>query len=121
MLVTLQKDYIPLPYEEGTVENINRTATAELSDSAGTGGGIHLRPGEKFVFNSQLYARSNYPGMKLALVASAGGSGGGVDPEDIATDDEVEDLIDDVYGNDTSEAGAGEDTVSGDGADLDGL
>lgn len=99
MIVTLTKDFIALPYDEGTLENTNRTATAELADSPNASGGITLHPGEKFVFNSQLYARSAFAGVKLALIASAGGSGGGVDDDDIATDAEVDDLINDVYGN----------------------
>lgn len=82
MLVTITNEYSALPYTSGTVENLNRTAVAELSDTADDSGGIILRPGEKFIFNSQLYARSRYAGMTLAVVQSSGGSGGGGDDED---------------------------------------
>ena len=43
-------------------------------------------------------------------------------PEDteIATDEEVKDVIDDIFGPETEEAAAGEDETSGDGENLDG-
>ena len=121
MLVTLTKTYTALPYEEGTVENLNKTATAELSDTSDETGGLTLRPGEKLFFNKTLYARSAYPGTKLAVISSSGGgSGGDMPEEDIATDQEVEDMLDNVFPVDeTAEAGAGEDTVSGGGPSLD--
>ena len=42
-------------------------------------------------------------------------------PEDteIATDEEVKDVIDDIFGPETQEAGAGEGEAEGGGADLD--
>ena len=99
MLMTLTKQYAALPYEAGTVENLNKTATAELSDSSDDVGGITLGPGEKFIFNRQLYARTKYEGMKLAIVESAGGTDrGGEPPEDeIATDEEVDEVLDEYF------------------------
>ena len=43
-------------------------------------------------------------------------------PEDteIATDEEVKDVIDDIFGPETEEAAAGEDETAGDGENLDG-
>ena len=121
MLVTLKKTYAVLPYDGGTVENTNRTATAEISDTADDTPGLTLRPGEKLFFNKPIYARSAYPGVKLVVISSSGGGGGGEVPEDeIATDQEVEDMLDNVFPVDeTAEAGAGEDTVSGGGPSLD--
>ena len=122
MLVTLKKTYAVLPYDGGTVENTNRTATAEISDTADDTPGLTLRPGEKLFFNKPIYARSTYPGVKLVVISSSGGGGGGGDvpEEDIATDQEVEDMLDDVFPVDeTAEAGAGEDSVEGDGPSLD--
>ena len=121
MLMTLTKQYAALPYEAGTVENLNKTATAELSDSADDIGGITLEPGEKFVFNRQLYARTRYEGMKLAIVESAGGTDkGGSTPEDeIATDKEVDDVLDQYFPGDVGNtAGAGGGTTDGDGPSL---
>ena len=122
MLVTLKKTYTVLPYDGGTVENKIRTATAEISDTADDTPGLTLGPGEKLFFNKPIYARSTYPGVKLAVISSSGGGGGGGEvPEDeIATDQEVEDMLDNVFPVDeTAEAGAGEDTVEGDGPSLD--
>ncbi len=122
MLVTLTKTYTALPFDAGTVENLNRTATAEISDTSDETGGLTLRPGEKLFFNKVIYARAAYPGAKLAVISSSGGGGsGGEVPEDeIATDQEVEDMLDDVFPVDeTAEAGAGEDSVEGDGPSLD--
>ena len=122
MLVTLTKNYAALPYDAGTVENLNRTATAEISDTADDTPGLTLGPGEKLFFNKVIYARSSYPGARLAVISSSGsgGAGGDVPEEDIATDQEVEDMLDDVFPVDeTAEAGAGEDSVEGDGPSLD--
>ncbi len=97
MVITVTDVFTALPYTEGTIENLNRTAKIELADSASDEAGLKLRPGEKFIFNQQLYVRSDYAGCLAVVLTSAGGSGGDVDDDEIATDSEVDEMIDDVF------------------------
>lgn len=99
--------FMQLPYTSGTVQNLCKRAPVEVSDSATPDSGILLKPGESFYFkNATVFARSGWDGgehCKIAVLPIAGGGGGdggssdGDDP--VATDSDIQEIIDDYYGS----------------------
>ena len=120
------QEFISIAEKSGTIQN-DSSVVVEISNTQEPNSGIRLYPHESKSFDPMpKYARAignKGPGVLhvVDFMETVPDGEGEVSPDDVATDEEIDDLIDDVYGNDTAEAGAGEDTVSGDGADLDGL
>lgn len=103
MQCTLTNDaFMQVPYESGTVQNLCKRAPVEVSDSAVKDTGILLAPGESFYFkNATIFIRAGWPGGEIcraAVMPVAGGGGGGGDEDyPVATDDDIQDIIDDYY------------------------
>lgn len=105
MQYTLAHDtFLKVPVESGTIQNLNKRAPVEVSDSAVPDTGIMLKPGESFYFrNATIYARSGWPGGEVCRAAvipfngcGGGGSDGG-DDDAVATADDIRDIIDGYY------------------------
>ena len=103
MQCTLTHDaFMQVPYESGTVQNLCKRATVEVSDSATADTGILLAPGESFCFrNATVFIRAGWPGGEICRAAviplAGGGGGGGDDDYPVATDQDIQDIIDNYY------------------------
>lgn len=103
MQCTLTHDaFMQVPYESGTVQNLCKRAPVEVSDSAVKDTGILLAPGESFYFkNATIFIRAGWPGGEICRAAvmpvAGGGGGGGDDDHPVATDKDIQDIIDDYY------------------------
>ena len=106
MHISLSFDaFVTLPYTTGVVQNINDKATVEIRPEYIDNGGLILKPGEKYRFNnSTIYAKSLWKidkPVKVAVVPATygggGGGGGGDISEAIATDEEVDEMMDSIF------------------------
>lgn len=113
--------FLSLPYTTGIVQNINEKATVEIRTGSMDNIGLILRPGEKYKFHdSSIFARSLWKDgehVKIAVAqlsddgsggggGSGDGGGSGCGDEHIATDEEVDEMLDGIIGDVTSEAAA---------------
>jgi hypothetical protein len=102
--------FTKIPFDMGTIQNISNCATVEIALANEKDTGLILSPGEKYEWtNATIYARSNWGQGELAKVAVLkliNGGGGGSEPEpeppedEIATDEEVDEVLDEVFGDD---------------------
>lgn len=98
--------FLQVPYDSGTVQNLCERAPVEVSDSAVADTGMLLAPGESFSFrNATVFIRAGWPGGEVCRAAviplAGGGSGGGGDDEyPVATDQDIQDIIEDYYPDD---------------------
>ena len=121
-----QNRFIEIAETSGTIQN-DSTVVVEISNSQEANSGIRLYPHESKSFDPMpKYARAvggNGKGVLHVVTfmeTVPDGDGGEVPEDEIATDQEVEDMLDDVFPvNETAEAGAGEDSVVGGGPSLD--
>ena len=123
MLFNLTNDFQRLPISTGTIQNNSSCYFLEVSNDPNAQRGLILAPLEKISFaNSTLYARCSGTKSFSAIVvpfadaAASGGSGGSSDgqtvPEDmVATDDEIDSLIDDIWSGGGSSSSSGGQTV----------
>jgi hypothetical protein len=124
--IVTQTEFVEIAEKSGTLQN-DSNVVIEISNSRTPNSGIRIYPHESKSFGTMpKYARAlgnTGPGVLRVVdfMETIPDGEDEVSPDDVATDEEIDDLIDDVYGDTTQQAGAGEDTVSGDGADLDGL
>lgn len=96
----------------GTIQNTSKINVVEISDTNEKDSGIMLYPLEKFTFSKSLYARCVdgagaevrvvpfiVDGGGIIITGGGGSSGSQTVPEDqIATDEDIDSLIDDVFG-----------------------
>lgn len=100
-------EFSPISETTGTVQNASRINTVEISNTTVKGSGVLLPPLKKASFNDQtLYARcSNGAGaeiivLPLAIGSGGGGSGGDIPSSSIATDEQIIQILDDLFGED---------------------
>ncbi len=120
-----QGEFIEIAEKSGTIQN-DSAVVVEISNAQQANTGIRLYPQESKSFDPMpKYARAvggKGPGVLHVvdfMETVPDGDGGEVDPQQIATDQEVDDMMDDVFGPETTEAGAAEGTATGDGPSLD--
>ena len=121
-----QTGFIEITETSGTIQN-DSAIVVEITNTQEANSGIRLYPHESKSFDPlPKYARAvGGKGPAVLRVVTfmetvPDGDGGDVPEEDIATDQEVEDMLDNVFPvNETAEAGAGEDSVEGGGPSLD--
>ena len=107
----------------GTIQNISQSNKIEISNSADFTHNIILYPYETRAFNIQLYARlfdNNDLPVEIRVVPFTVGGGvtsGSSTETKVATDDEFNELLDEIFGTDTSVTSS--DTISGDGGTVD--
>lgn len=100
----LTKDFTKISESSGTIVNISN-AKVELAESPDERTGIILYPRKEYSFEDvTLYARREAGDPCPAAIAigplTAGGSGGSPDDDDFATDADVEEMLDTVFGED---------------------
>ena len=104
MIYNITQNFQRLGITSGTVQNTHASYTIELSDNATADSGIILYPRQKFSFSgTTLYARcKGAGGAELRAVSFFAGDGGGsgsvIDDSNVATDDELNNLMDDIFG-----------------------
>ena len=125
-IVVPQGQFVEIGVESGTIQNVSRVEI-EITNTAKAYTGMRLYPQEAKSFSEMpKYAHAlGGVGPGILQVVSfmetvPDGDGGKVDPDQIATDEEFNEMMDDVFGPETTNAGAAEGNASGDGADLDG-
>ena len=108
MTFTLSNDFQKINVTSGTIQNVDPAYTVELSDAADSDSGIFLFPHNKYSFRgTTLFARCVETGRRAEIrvvpfaVDSAGPSGSTVDDSLVASDEEIDDLLEDVFGFDT--------------------
>ena len=108
MRLKVNSQFTKLSASSGTIQNTGSQYGIEVSDSP-SAEGIVLYPRQKFSFsNTTLYVRCLGGGAECRFVpfadSSSSGSGGGSSsgqtvPEDqVATDEDIQSLIDDIFG-----------------------
>ena len=88
----------------GTIQNTDQINKVELSDSEQFTNNIILYPLQKYTFQNQIYARlfdnDNLPVelrvIPILLDSGGGGSSGGSTDGSIATDEEFNEMLDDI-------------------------
>ena len=109
MQYLITKDFTKINETSGTVQNTDNGTIIEVSNKATADSGVLLYPLNKFSFNGEtLYLRCVEGNFAEARVVpfhvDAGGSGassgGGsnVDDSNVATDEQIDDLLDDIFG-----------------------
>lgn len=102
-------EFTKITETSGTIQNTSKINVVEVSDTNEKGSGIMLYPLDRFTFSKSIYARCvDGGGAEVRVVtfadSSSSGSGGGSSssqtvPEDqVATDEDIGALIDDVFG-----------------------
>lgn len=121
-----QGEFIEIVEKSGTIQNVSHVEI-EITNTEKAYTGMRLYPQEAKSFSEMpKYAHAlGGVGPGILQVVSfmetvPDGDSGEVDPDQIATDEEFDEMLDDVFGPKTTNAGAAEGNASGDGADLDG-
>lgn len=114
MIYRVSTDFVKIAETSGTMQNTGSCYVIEVSDRAEKGSGFLLNPRQSITFSGNLYARrtgNDTRAVDLRVVPflasqGAGGSGGSssgtVPDEQVATDTELNDLMDDVFSGGSS-------------------
>lgn len=107
----------------GTIQNVSQINKIEISDGAAFTHNVILFPYETRAFNVQLYARlfdNNDLPVEIRVVPFTVGGGvtsGTSTAVKVATDDEFNDMLDEIFATDTSVTSS--DSISGSGGTVD--
>ena len=124
-IVVPQGQFVEIGVESGTIQNVSRVEI-EITNTAKAYTGMRLYPQEAKSFSEMpKYAHALGgvgPGILqvVSFMETVPDGDGEISPDQIATDEEFNEMMDDVFGPETAESGAAEGSASGDGADLDG-
>ena len=119
-----QGEFIEITEKSGTIQN-DSAIVVEITNKQEANTGIRLYPQESKSFDPMpKYARAiggKGPGVLhvVDFMETIPDGDEGISPDQIATDEEIDDLIHEIYGNGTTQAGAGEGQSNGDVGDLD--
>lgn len=99
----LTDGFTQLSETSGTIVNISNSKV-EISETEEERSGMILYPRQEYAFEDiTLYARreagSPYPAAIAVGPLVSGGSGSGTDDEDFATDADVDEMLDSVFGD----------------------
>ena len=99
------EEFSPLRETTGTIQNVSRQNTVEVSNTTVKGSGVLLPPLKKASFTDQtLYARcSDGAGAEIIVLPLTIGSGGGggsgdIPSSSIASDEQIISILDDLFG-----------------------
>ena len=103
MLYLIASEFVKINETRGTIQNTSSVYTVEVSDKATADSGFLLYPLNKMSFDGEVYLRCAEGGRRALIrvvpfLINAGGSAT-VDDSQIATDEEINQLLDDVFGN----------------------
>ena len=105
MRYIVTKDFQKISETSGTIQNTSHIYDVEVSDSPVKGSGITLYPLNKLSFNAQIYVRVIEGGgravvdvVSFAVDAVISGGGSAIDDSQIATDAEIDELLDNIFG-----------------------
>lgn len=111
MIFNIGANFARLPFATGTVQNVSSLYAVELSEDPSNEGGILLFPREKFSFSrTTLYARCSGGLVRLNVVAFVDDQSGSdsdstvVDDSTVATEDELDNLMDEIFSGGSSSA-----------------
>lgn len=105
MKYTLSNSFTPIDLTAGTIQNVSQVSTVEISNSIVPNSGLLLDPREKITFSGEnLYARcTGLNGAEIRVtpffVNNGGGTsqGGSSSSTRFATDDEVDEIINNYF------------------------
>ena len=103
MLYSIASQFVKINETRGTIQNTSAVYTVEVSDKATADSGFLLYPLNKMSFDGEVYLRCAEGGGRALIrvvpfLINAGGSAT-VDDSQIATDEEINQLLEDVFGN----------------------
>ena len=107
MLYSIASKFVKINETRGTIQNTSSVYTVEVSDNATADSGFLLYPLNKMSFDGEVYLRCAEGGGRALIrvvpfLVNAGGSSSDsatVDDSQIATDEQIDTLLDDVFGN----------------------
>lgn len=93
----LSDEFTAVSETSGTIVNVSNV-NAEISETPEHGTGIILFPRHHFGFDKQVYAARARGEIGTAVIAAiaTGGGGGGISESQIATPEEINEMLDDV-------------------------
>lgn len=105
MIYRVSNEFVKINETSGTIQNTGSCYVIELSDRAEKGSGFLLNPRQSITFSGELFARrtgNDTRAVDLRVVpffATQGGAGGsgGISDEQVATDSDLNELMDDVF------------------------
>lgn len=113
MQYLLTKEFTKINETSGTIQNPCRIQTIEMSATNEPGSGILIKPNQQHTFqNATIYLRcvngDNATARVVPFIVNPGGGGSGgsnsgggsstIDDSQIATDEQIDDLLDNVFG-----------------------
>lgn len=128
MLYNVTSEFIKVAETTGTIQNTSQCYPVEISDTAEENSGFWLFPLNRVSFSGEVYLRCTEGGGRAQINvvsfitdSGGGGSGGGsyVDDSQVAPDSDIDDLLNDIFGDD-SQPSIDEPSVADD-ADIDSL
>ena len=106
MIYNVTGEFVKITETSGTIQNTSNIYTVEISDKAEVNSGIFLYPLNKFSFaDKTFFARCIDANAQAEIRVSpftvdmggSGSSGGTSTPVNIATDEQVNDILDDIF------------------------
>ena len=128
MLYNISDEFTKISQTRGTIQNTSQCYSVEISDNAVTGNGFLLYPFRCVSFTGNIFARCAERGghvrinvVSFVVNASGNSSGGGsyIDDSSVASDSDIDNLLDDIFGNDDTPHSAAPSVASD--ADIDSL
>lgn len=110
MLYNVTSEFAKVTETSGTIQNNSQCYSVEISDDAVPGNGFILYPLNRVSFSGEVYLRCAEGGGRaqvnvVSFITDSGGGGSGgsstVDDSLIASDDEISNLIDNIFSGDS--------------------
>ena len=105
MLYYVTNDFFKINETNGTIQNTSSIFSIEVSDKPDVDSGFILFPLNKISFSGEdIYLRCIEAGGRAAINVvsfihtSSSGQGSSIDDSQIATDEQIDSLLDDVFG-----------------------
>ena len=109
MLYNVTGEFVKVTETGGTIQNNSQAFTVEISDNTDEDSGYLLRPLNRVSFSGDIYVRCTEGGGRaqvnvVSFITDSGGSSSGgsyVDDSSVAPDSDIDNLIDDIFGDDS--------------------
>ena len=110
MLYNINDEFTKINETRGTIQNTSQCYSVEISDTAEENSGYLLHPLNRISFSGEVYLRCTESGGRaqvnvVSFITDSGGGGSGgsstVDDSLIASDDEITNLIDNIFSGDS--------------------
>ena len=127
MLYNVTGEFVKVTETGGTIQNNSQAFTVEISDNTDEDSGYLLRPLNRVSFSGDIYVRCTEGGGRaqinvVSFITDSGGSSSGgsyIDDSSVASDSDIDNLLDDIFGNDDTPHSAAPSVASD--ADIDSL